>query len=143
MMSRESLFFRGATSSGSGKSNCALERVINPPLQTSKGIDHDNSGNETSPESLESNFRINSWYFLSSSTFFLGLAVKFADHSISRVRNNCTENTSKITWSESNAELSSFVVIFFSLGENVIVEILHKPLESDELDDSVGDLSAP
>jgi hypothetical protein len=71
------------------------------------------------------------------------LTVQFRDHSISRVRDNSAENTSQITWSESDTELSGFVVVFFSLGENVIIEELYEPFESDELDDGIGNLTTP
>ena len=56
---------------------------------------------------------------------------------------NGAENTSKITWGEGDAELGGFAVVFFSFSEDVVIEELDEPFESNELDNGVRDLSSP
>jgi hypothetical protein len=52
-----------------------------------------------------------------------------------------TEDTREITGGEGNSELSSFTVVLLSLCEDVVIELLHEPLESDKFDNCVGHLS--
>jgi len=47
------LFASGRLETGSD-----LEGVIDPPLETSEGTNHENSSSETNPESLETNLLI-------------------------------------------------------------------------------------
>ena len=54
MDTRSSLLF--ASSSGGCESDHGLEAIVDPPLKTSEGTNHDDSGHETSPETLESDF---------------------------------------------------------------------------------------
>ena len=135
--------FLSAPSSGTLQTNCDFEWIVDPPLKTSKGTYHDNSCHKTSPESLESDLLIDSTHLLSNWSRFVTFTVKFGDHGISRVWDDGAENTSKITWREGNAKLGCFVVIFFSFSEDVIIEVLNEPFESDEFDDSVGNLTTP
>lgn len=53
------------------------------------------------------------------------------------------EDTSEVTWSKGDAELGGFVVIFFSFGEDVIIEELDEPFEGNEFNDGVGNLTTP
>ena len=59
------------------------------------------------------------------------------------MRDDCTEDTSEITWSEGNAQLGGFIVVLFSFSEDVIVEELHESFKSDEFYDSVRHLTSP
>ena len=139
-----SIFLGDSTSSsGCGQTDSSLEGVIDPPLQTSKGTDHQDSGHETSPQTLESDLSINSADLLTKRTSLRPLRVQFRDHSVSRMRDNSTEDTSKVTRSKSNAQLSSLVVVLFALSKDVVVEELHEPFECHELDNSVRHLTSP
>jgi len=131
------------SSTGGCKSYGSLEAVVNPPLETGKGTDHDDSCEKTSPKSAESDFCVNLGNLASSWSFRFTLRVKLWNHSVSWVRNNSAENTSQITWGEGNTELGWLVVVFLSLGEDVVVEELDEPFESDELDNGVRNLSWP
>ena len=59
------------------------------------------------------------------------------------MRDDGTEDTCKISGGKSDTELGSFVVVFFSFGEDVVIEELNEPLESNEFDDGVRNLSSP
>ena len=135
------MFFWSST--GSSESYGSFETIVNPPLKSSKGTDHDDSREKTSPKSLESDIGVNLGNLWSGWSLWLSLWVKQRYHCVSWVRNDCAENTSQITWGECNTELSWLVVVFFSLGEDVVVEELDEPFESDELDDGVWNLSWP
>ena len=141
-MSYVSLLF-GTSSTCGLETNCCLESIVDPPLKTCKGTDHNNSGHETCPKTLESDFLINTAYFLSGWSRLVALTVKFADHSISRMGYNCTENTSQITWGKGDTQLSCLVIVFFAFSEDIVIEHLDEPLESHELDNGVWHLPAP
>ena len=52
---------RGESLSAGGlEASCDLEGVVDPPLETSEGTDHDDSGTNTVPESLETDFLVDS-----------------------------------------------------------------------------------
>ena len=131
------------SSTGCGKSDGSLEWIVNPPLKTCQGTDHDDSCQKSTPKSLESNFGVNLSNLWSSWSFRFSLRVQLWDHGIGWVRNNSAENTGQVTWSEGNTKLGWLVVVFFSLSEDVIVEESDEPFESDELDDGVWNLSWP
>ena len=133
----------GTSSSSALQSDCDYEWIVDPPLETSEGTYHDDSGHEASPESLESDLLIDSAHLLSDWAGFVTFTVQFWDHSVSGVWDNGAENTGKVTWGEGDAELGGFVVIFFSFSEDVIVEELDEPFESDELDYRVRNLTSP
>lgn len=142
-MSTWSVLFGAASTSGCLKAYCGLESIVDPPLETSESTDHQDSGKETSPQALESDLSINSADFLPSGSLFFTLGVKLGDDSISGMRNDSAEDTSEISWSKSDAQLCCLVVVFLALGENVVIEELYKPFESNELDNGVRDLSSP
>lgn len=48
-----------STSTGSLESYGSLETIINPPLETGKGTDHNNSCVKTSPETSETDLSVN------------------------------------------------------------------------------------
>ena len=59
------------------------------------------------------------------------------------MRNNSTEDTSPVTGNEGDHQLEVLGVGFAGSGENVGVESTDGLLESNELHNGVGDLSAP
>lgn len=124
------------------ETNSSLEAVVDPPLETGEGTDHQNSGSETSPETGESNLRVDQGHGSECTTIRLNV-VKLGDHSVSRLRDQSAENTSNVTRSESNRELLSLAVLVFWFSEDISVESFDGSFESDELHDSVWDLSSP
>jgi len=124
------------------ETNQGFESVINPPLETSQGTNHDNSGTHTSPESTESDFGVDFLDVVRSGTTSLD-TVELGDHSISGLRDQSAEDTGNITRSEGNGELSGLRVLVLRLGEDVSVEHFDGLFEGDELHDSIGDLSSP
>ena len=135
--------FLGTSSSCCLKSNCGLEWIVDPPLKTGQGTDHDDSCDQSCPQSFESDLLIDSSYFLTYSAFFTSFWVDLGDHGVSGVGDYGAEDTSKITGCEGDAELCGFTVIFFAFGEDVIIEELHEPFESDEFHNGVRNLSGP
>ncbi len=95
MDTRSSLLF--ASSSGGLESDHGLEAIVNPPLKTSEGTDHDDSGHETSPETLESDFGVNSSNLLSQRARNVSFRDQLGKNGICGVGNDGAENTSKIT----------------------------------------------
>jgi len=71
------------------------------------------------------------------------LLVHDGDHGVSGVRHNSAENTSPVTSHEGDHKLEVLGVALTGSGENVLVEGTDGLLESNELHDGVGDLSAP
>ncbi len=112
-------------------------------MKASEGTDHQDSGKETSPQALEADLSVDSADLLTSGAFLLALGVQLGDDCVSRVRHDSAEDTSKISRGEGDAKLSCFVVVFLALREDVVIEELHEPFESNELDDRVGHLSTP
>jgi hypothetical protein len=82
---------------------------------------------------------------------------ELGDHGVSRMRDNCADNTSNVAGSEGNAELSGLGILRAGLGEDVLVEHLNHLLKEVELglqrseshtkearaDHGVGDLTTP
>ena len=113
-----------------------LEGVVDPPLETSERTDHEDSGTETLPETLEADIGVD---LASSAT----LLVHDGDHRVSGVRDDGAEDTSKVTGHEGDHELCRLGVGALGGGEDVLVECLHSVLEGAELDHGVGDLAGP
>jgi len=130
------------STTGSLETNEGLERVVDPPLETSQSTDHDDSGTHTSPETIETDITVDLLDVIHSATTSLD-TVELRDHSISGLRDQGAENTCNVTRSESDGELSGLGVFILGSGEDSCVEHLYSLFESDELHDSVGDLSGP
>ena len=113
-----------------------LEGIVDPPLETSEGTNHDDTGTETVPETRESNSGVN----LAGGTTLL---VHDGDHGVSGVRDDSAEDTSPVTGQEGDHKLEVLGVRLTGSSEDVSVKESHGLLESDELDNGVGDLSAP
>lgn len=133
----------GAASSSGCQTDCGLEGVVDIPLETSEGTDHDDPGHETSPEALETNLTVDLAHLLSESAGRVTLGDQLGEDGIGGVGHHCAEDTGKVAGSEGNAQLSGLAVVLLALGEDVIIEISDEPFEGDELHNCVGDLSAP
>ena len=113
-----------------------LEGVVDPPLETGKGTNHEDTGTEAGPEAVEADAGVD---LASSAT----LLVHDGDHSVGGVRDDSAENTSPVTRHEGDHQLEALRVGVTGSSEDVAVEETDGLLEGDELDDSVGDLTAP
>lgn len=143
------LFEDGGWSGWGAASTCCLEThhgfewVVDPPLETCEGTDHNDSCEEARPESRESDLSVDFAHLFAEASTFLSLTVEFAHHGISWVRDDGAEDTSEVSWEECDTELGSLGVILFSLREVVSIEVGNEPFEGDELDDGVWNLSTP
>ena len=113
-----------------------LEGIVDPPLETGEGTNHENTGAEAGPEAVEANARVD---LASGAT----LLVHDGDHGVSGVRHDSAEDTGPVTRHEGDHELEGLGVRVAGGGEDVGVEETHGLLEGDELHNSVGDLTAP
>ena len=113
-----------------------LEGVVDPPLETGERTNHEDSGTETLPETLEADVSVD---LASGAT----LLVHDGDHRVSGVRDDSAEDTGEVTGHEGDHELSGLGVGALGGGEDVLVEGLHGVLEGAELDHGVGDLTGP
>jgi len=129
-------------SSGGGEADGDLEGVIDIPLETSEGTNHDDTGAKTVPESLEPDLGVDLTDLLASWLVALTL-VEDRDHSVSGVRHDSAEDTGPVSGEEGDHELGALGVRALWGGEDVGVESLHGVLESAELDHGVWDLSEP
>ena len=71
------------------------------------------------------------------------MTVKFADHGVCGVGHDSAEDTGKITGGECYSQLGGLRVVLLAEGEDVVIEELDEPFESDELDNSVWHLTRP
>lgn len=125
------------------KSNSGLEGIIDPPLQTSKSTNHNNSSSKSSPQSREPDIPIDGLNTIHSTSSGFNI-IQFGNHSVRRMRHNRAEDTSQVTRRESNRKLGRLAVLMFLLTvENVSVEHLNNLLEEYEFHNSVRDLSRP
>jgi hypothetical protein len=96
-------------STGGGESASNLEGIVDDPLEASKGTNHEDSGTETLPESVESNLSVD-LLDLGHSGTTSGSLVEDGDHGVSWMGNNGAENTGNVTRHESNHELGTLGV---------------------------------
>ena len=82
--------FDCSLSTGGLESDGYLEGVVDPPLETSEGTDHEDSGAEALPETVEADAGVD----LASGATTL---VHDGDHGVSRVRHDSAEDTSEVT----------------------------------------------
>lgn len=119
-----------------------LEGIVDPPLESSECADHDNSGTESVPESVETDLSVDALDLLHNGGVG-GTLIQNGDHGISGVRNNGAEDTSPVTRHKSDGKLGCLGVGVLRGGEDVFVESLDGLFEGGELDHGVGDLSHP
>jgi len=113
-----------------------LEGIVDPPLETRKRTNHEDTSTEAIPETLEADLSINGANCATS-------LVHDGDHSVSGVRHDSAEDTSPVTSQEGNCKLLVLAVSFTRFGEDICVECSHCLFEDNELNDSVWDLSCP
>ena len=130
-------------SSSGGKPTPDFEWIVNDPLHAGKGTYHENSSSNTFPESIESNFTIDFFNLSSSSLFRCSSLVKNGNHGISWMRNNSTEDTSKVTRHKGNHKLSTLTIWALLFSENFLIELLYNSLKSNEFNNCVWNLSCP
>lgn len=128
-----SITTRGLETDGS------LEGIVDPPLETSEGTNHKNSGKETSPETRETDLRVD----VANTLTLVFRSVHLGNHGISRVRDEGAEDTSQVTRHEGNGQLLSLRVFTSGSSEELGVEKFDDLFEGDELNDGIGDLSGP
>merc|ERR1719452_79735 len=121
---------------GAGQAELDLDSVIDEPLESGEGSDHDNSGTQSSPHAFESEGLGGV-----SNAGSLGL-VHVAHDGVGRVRDNGAEDTGDVSGGEGDNELLRLGALGSGLGHNVLVDGLHSPLKAGELHHGVGDLSA-
>lgn len=118
----------------------SLEGIVDPPLKTSQGTDHQDTSTQTSSaELLDANLGGD---LAEGLTLVLGLT-DLGDQAVSRVGYNGADYTSDVTRSEGNTKLGGLAVGFLGGGEDVIIEHFHGLLEEVELSHGVRNLSAP
>ena len=136
-------FEKWSLSTGGGETAPDLEGIVDDPLHAGKGTNHENSGSDTFPETVETDFSIDFFNLGSSSGLGFASLVEDGNHSVGWVGNDGAEDTSNVTGHEGNHELGALGVRALLLGEQVGVESLDDSLEGDELDDGVWNLSSP
>jgi len=119
-----------------------LEGVVDIPLETGEGADHDNSGTDTVPQTLEADVSVDVSNLLSHRGV-ARLLVEDGDHGVSGLGHDSAENTGKVPGGKDDRELSSLRVGLLRVSENVAIECTHDVLESAELDHGVGHLAHP
>lgn len=119
-----------------------LEGVVDPPLETGEGTNHNDSCSETVPETLETDFAVDFFDLLTSWCVGFSL-VEDGDHGVGGVRNDSAEDTSPVTRQESDHELGILGVGVLGSGEDILVEGLDSVFEGGELNHGVWDLSHP
>ena len=112
-------------------------------MKAGEGTDHENSGSETLPESIESDLSIDLLDLGKGAAISSLSLVEDGDHGVSWMGNEGAEHTGNVTGHESNHKLSSLAIGVLWRSENRAVEFLHNLLESHELHNGVWNLSGP
>jgi len=128
----------GGSSSGSGESDSDLEGIIDTPLKSSEGTNHEDSEGKAS--GTETN---NSHLFDDGSDGCLTAGIELRDKVISRVGHNGTEYTSNVTGEERDSKLFSLCALSLRLGHNIGIEGDNGILKTSKLHHSVRNLSSP
>jgi hypothetical protein len=136
---RECLFLLGT---GGWETNESLEGVVEEPLETSQGTNHDNTNWETVPETAEADLGVDTGDSRAHGLGGLLLGVDLGDHDVGRVGDNGTEDTSNVTTKEGDTSLSVDRVFFLLLWK-VSVDGKDSVFERGELNHGVWDLSEP
>ena len=142
MFSSPSLLCWGATTTSGCKAHCDLEWVVDPPLKTSESSDHEDSCSKTLPESIETNLTVD-LSGLNRGWFIAFTLVDDGDHSVSRVGHDSAEDTSPVSWCESDWQLSWFAVAWLWCSQDIIVNELDGVLKCTELHHGVWHLTEP
>lgn len=114
-----------------------LEAIIYPPLETGEGTNHQNTSTQSfRREADHTNLRSD----LANRLALVGSLAELRNERISRVRDNGTDDTSKVARRECDSELGALAVGFLGLSEDVGVEKLDDLFEKEEFGHRVGDL---
>ena len=141
---------------GAGQAELDLDSVIDEPLESGEGSDHDDSGTQSSPHALQNKIKLGKIMercelctdFESeglcgvSDAGSLGL-VHVAHDGVGGMGDNGAEDTGDVSGSEGDNELLGLGALGPGLGDHVGINGLHSPLKAGELHHGVGDLSAP
>ena len=115
-----------------------LERVVDPPLESSKRTNHNHTRAETTRRKFRKpDFRRN----LSDRLAAVCRLAHLRDERVCRVRDDGADDTGEVTGGEGDTELSTLAVGVFGGGEDVAVEKGDDVLEEEELGHGVGDLN--
>lgn len=124
------------------ETDSSLEGVIDEPLETSQGSDHDNTDGETVPETTEANLGVDTANGSTHGLTSLLLSIDLGYHDISRVRDNSAEDTSNVTTEERDTGLGKHRVVGL-LARESLVDLLDGLLKRGKLNHSVRNLTGP
>jgi len=130
------------TTSGGLETDGGLEGIVDPPLETGEGTDHEDTGSESSPETGKSDLSVDLAHVRHEGSLTLG-GVDLGHHGVGGVGDDGAEDTGHVPGHEGNSELLGLGVLILGFGEHLGVEHGGNFLESDELHDGVRDLSSP
>lgn len=128
--------------SSSRQTDRQLESIVNEPLHTGQGTNHEDSHRQTVPKTLETNSLVDSLHGLQSGLAGLLLTVDLGDHDVGGVGNDGTQNTGQVTSGKGDSNLLGGGEVLLGLSE-ILVDLLDNLLERSKLDHGVGDLSEP
>eukprot|EP00043_Microstomoeca_roanoka_P009295 m.88559 g.88559 ORF g.88559 m.88559 type:complete len:371 (+) comp14544_c0_seq1:1858-2970(+) len=130
----------GGGTTRSTETERSLECVVDPPLETSEGTNHE----DTCANTLGGKVEVAK--LGSDCTHALALVLSLTqegDQSVSGVGDDSADDTGKVTRHKSDLELSSLAVAFTGLGVDVCVEHGDDLLKEVELGHGVRDLARP
>jgi hypothetical protein len=121
----------------SSEAHCALGQSVDPPLEASKGSDHEDTSAQALGEEILGS------YFGSHLSPSLVLVLGNALHGhevVHGLGGDGAEDTSKVTRQESDSQLSTggHIRLLDALALKVLVDSLSGQVESNELDHGVG-----
>jgi len=122
---------------GTGQTQGDLNSIVDEPLESSQSTDHDDTGEQSLPQTSETKLLSNT-----NGSGALTL-VQLGDNGISRVRHDGTEDTSNLTSCECHYQLLRLAALFTWLGDHILVQCLHSTLKAGKLHHGVGDLATP
>lgn len=102
-----------------------LEGVVDTPLESCQGTNHDNTQGKTTGEQVEPA------HVLNDATNGGSLAgIELGHHVVCWMRHNSTEDTSNVTSSKGDTKLLVVSALLLGLGDNILVQRLDCVLEA-------------
>ena len=120
-----------------------LPVAVDPPLETSEGTDHDDTGDKTLGEQVD---HTHLGGHLSPSLVLVGDVTLHGHEVVHGLGGDGAEDTGEVTAAEGDGELLALAVIFLGLAlglEQVRVDGILDLVETNELDHGVRDLATP